>query len=358
MNISRRTQDNLLALAKMHGTPILAGNTATFVWRGKRPPVFVSDVNGWELNVAAQLTERAPGVWAHTLELPADSYVEYAFLRPGDGVRLPDPFNLHTTPNGLGHNNHYFYMPGGGATEWTKRGRGGATGRTTKHVVEAGMLVTGGKRAVHLYQPPTTGPCPLLVVYDGDDYLRRVKMPVMVDNLIAARRISPVALALVSNGRQARFVEYACNDATVGFLLQCVLPLAHNSLNLLDWKAHKGSFGVAGASMGGVMALYTALRAGDVFGNVLSQSGAFRIHDYELAAFELVRARAAPQARIWMDAGKFEWLLDANRDMHTALSAGGYAVAYREYNGGHNYPCWRDDIARGLQWLFPYQPSS
>jgi len=27
-------------------------------------------------------------------------------------------------------------------------------------------------------------------------------------------------------------------------------------------------------------------------------------------------------------------------------------VRYREYSGGHNYPAWREDVWRGLEWLF------
>ena len=30
----------------------------------------------------------------------------------------------------------------------------------------------------------------------------------------------------------------------------------------------------------------------------------------------------------------------------------GYDVVYREYNGGHNYPSWRDELDRGLKFQF------
>ena len=30
----------------------------------------------------------------------------------------------------------------------------------------------------------------------------------------------------------------------------------------------------------------------------------------------------------------------------------GYLLAYHEYNAGHNYPAWRDDIWRGLEALY------
>jgi len=56
--------------------------------------------------------------------------------------------------------------------------------------------------------------------------------------------------------------------------------------------------------------------------------------------------------RIWMEAGKLEWLLGSSRKMNSLLKQRGYDVAYREYNGGHNYTAWRDDLWRGLVHLF------
>lgn len=58
---------------------------------------------------------------------------------------------------------------------------------------------------------------------------------------------------------------------------------------------------------------------------------------------------------LWMDIGIFDIpsLLSANRRMHRLLETQGYPVSYREYNAGHNYPAWRDDVWRGLMNLFP-----
>ena len=66
--------------------------------------------------------------------------------------------------------------------------------------MEHKAFVVGGKRPVWLYQPPTPDPVPLVVVWDGGDYYRRGRLTQIVDNLIAQRRIRPIALALVENG--------------------------------------------------------------------------------------------------------------------------------------------------------------
>lgn len=72
-------------------------------------------------------------------------------------------------------------------------------------------------------------------------------MTVIVDNLIAQKRIRPVALAMLHNGGRVRFVEYGCSDVTLALLVETVLPLARQHLKLVDIKKHPGSYGVLGA---------------------------------------------------------------------------------------------------------------
>jgi len=347
---------SLLARARAAGTPIIEGDQAIFLFEGAEPPLLVGDFNGWDAEHPARWKEADRHVWMYSLSLPADAYMEYAFLvDPADEVRIPDPFNPRTVPNGVGQVNHYFYMPEGAETHLAHRARHVPEGVITRHLIQHPRLITGGKRLVHLYHPPTDQASPLVIVFDGRDYLRRGRLPVIVDNLIAAGRIRPIALALVDNGGQARMLEYACNDATVGFLLECVLPLAQKHLNLIDPGQRPGAHGLLGASMGGLIALYTALRYPHVFGRVLSQSGAFQWGPRDTVIFPLIRHVPPAPIKIWLDVGRYEWLLPANRLLRDLLQQQGYALEYREFNAGHNYPAWRDDVWRGLEWLFAAQ---
>ena len=101
-----------------------------------------------------------------------------------------------------------------------------------------------------------------------------------------------------------------------------------------------------------VMALYTGLRAPQVFGRVLSQSAALDMSKPDSVVFDLVRHGPLPPLRIWLNVGRYEWLLDGNRRMHGLLGEKGYDLVYREYNGGHNYPSWRDQVGAGLEVMF------
>jgi enterochelin esterase family protein len=159
----------------------------------------------------------------------------------------------------------------------------------------------------------------------------------------------------VHNGTSAtRAIEYACSDSTLVFLMTEVLLLAARHLNLIDIKKFPGAYGVIGASMGGLMALYTGIRIPQVFGNVLSQSGAFSLAGFDMVVFELLEHGEQRPLKIWMDVGVYDipGLLNANQRMKNLLDMRGYKVEYREYHAGHNYPAWRNDISIGLEYLY------
>lgn len=350
---------NLLDLARSAGHPVIQGNRVTFLWQGAQAPRLIWDLDDWEEH--PQVLEPAGGnLWVFSRELPRGAYVEYAFLDPEAGTRVRDPLNPRRLWNGVGNYNHYFYMSGGGPHPATLLRRGVPRGQVARHEIQITWTGLPGRRAVWLYRPAQAGGrLPLLVVYDGRDYLQRGRIATVLDNLIAERRIPPLAMALVENGGRARMPEYACSDATLGLLLYQLLPLASKHLPLLDWRKNPGVHGVLGASMGGLMALYTGLRLPQVFGHIFSQSGAFFLGDGEeagppfgTAVVDLARLRPRPAVRIYMDVGRFEWLLPANRRMRRLLREQGFALTYREYAGAHNYTSWRDDLARGLIALF------
>lgn len=342
--------------ARAEGTPVITGDTATFVWRGRGPVFLQGDFQDWRGEPLA-LERVAPGLWIRSLALPRDAYVEYA-LFDARGQRLRDDFNPHVSDNGFGDVNHTFYMPEGGPALPSRRPRGAPRGRVTQHRVDMSDVGLDGQRTVHLYAPPTREPVPLLVVFDGEDYLRRVRLPDLVDTLVADGRMRPVALALVSNGGLTRGVEYACSEYTVALLLWKVLPLARAQMPIVDERHHPGAHAVLGASLGGLMALFTGLRAPEVFGRVLAQSGAFVVENHEFVVFDLARHVPRRPLEVWMSCGRFEVLLEGNQRLAPLLKASGHRVESREYSGGHNYPAWRDDVVRGLECLFPPNPSS
>ena len=340
----------LLALARKTGNPVIEDGTATLVWQGSASPLLIDDYHDWEDN-PQQMVRIGSGLWAYSFSLPKDAYLEYAFLDERTRGRLPDPLNPNFIDTGVDDNfNQFFYMPKAKPSPLAQSRKGAPRGTVTRHEVPTLENAVGAKRTVHLYQPPVDGPVPLVIVYDGTDYLRRGKINVIVDNLIAQKRIRPFAMALIQNGGQARVLEYSCSEATLAFLIESVFPLAKENLWLIS--PDQAPYGVIGASLGGLMALYTGLRLPKLFQKVLSQSGAFGTPEYRYAIVDLIRYAPRPDIQVWMDTGKFEWLLEGNHKMFALLKKQGYWVKMREFAGGHNYTSWRNDIFHGLKKLF------
>jgi enterochelin esterase-like enzyme len=341
----------LIERAQAQGTPQVDGDTVTFIWAGTAPARIIAEFNDWDEQRALALEAAEPGVWAGTTTLPRDAYMEYRMVAP-DGQAGLDPLNPRSVDSGVGHRNNWFRMPEA-APFRLRRPANAPRGTVSRHRVHGDHLLAGGERDVWLYHPPTEARVPLLLVLDGQDYLRRARLVEMVDALIARGRIRPIALALLPHGGAARFLEYNCSDTTLALILRHVLPLARAELPLLDDDA-PGGRAILGASLGGLMALYTGLRAPDLFGTVLCQSGGFAVDlaGHEQLIHRLIRDHQGAKPRIWMDCGRYEWLLESNRQTHALLAERGFDVTYREYNGGHNYTAWREDVWRGLEHLF------
>jgi enterochelin esterase family protein len=283
------------------------------------------------------------------MQLPRDAYLEYSYRLADE--RVHDPLNPKMTSNGMGGFQNWFAMPDFTETPLSVERSDIPRGTVTHHEVETRGYAIGETRGVHLYRPATNDPCPLLVVFDGQDYLDRGRIVPIVDNLIAEGRIRPINMALVDHGREARIIEYSCSDATVHFLQRIIVPLAETHLSILHDPALHG---LLGASLGGLMALYTALNAPSYFGRVLSQSGAFifgRDERSESLIYDVVRDADVPPC-VWLDVGRYELLLGTNRHMHDLLVERKYPVTYREYNGGHNYTCWRNEVWRGIEAVY------
>ncbi len=346
------------------GNPVIQGNRVTFIWEGNSAPQLISDLNGWDNKPKPfKRVSRTPKsasaktISSCSLTVPRDAYIEYLFYDPLSGENFLDPLNRQTVSNGFDSRNNFFYMPEAKPSPFSIRRADVRAGTLTRHRVSTGYLQDDGERDVYLYKPPTNSAVPLLIVYDGYDYLRRAMLTTTVDNMIADKRIGPLALAFLQNGRSRRNVEYMCSDATITWLDQEILPLARKHLRPLDIEEHPSAYGVLGASASGLMSMYTGLRMPEIFGKVLCQSGVFELEGRDTAVVDLVHYGHAREIKIWMDIGTLDELLEDNRRMVALLDKRQYQVVYREFSAAHNFTAWRDDIWRGLEAMFPYSPS-
>lgn len=224
-------------------------------------------------------------------------------------------------------------------------------------------------RQVWVYTPPDYSPenepYPLLLLFDGDTYTSDILAPTIFDNLISAGRTAPfLAVMLDSPDRQR---ELYCDEPFAQFIVREVIPWVHQKYHITT-KPDQTT--VAGVSAGGLAAAFLGLRHSEIFGNVLSNSGAFgwapeqrseNFWQWEIPPEGewLTRQYATCEKlplRFHLDAGLLEdqrdnpiaTILQSNRHMRDVLQAKGYWVHYTEFCGGHQHINFRATLAEGL----------
>ena len=201
---------------------------------------------------------------------------------------------------------------------------------------------------------------PLLVVHDGDDYLKYTGLRTVLENLTHRHEIMPMVVALTSGVQ--RNEEYGANPRHARFIVDDLLPALEARHHL---SADPRDRGIMGASFGGVAPLYTAWNHPGHFGNVFCQSGSFVFTDighhgrselWDPVVQFVNRFRRDParvDARLFLSCGVFESLIAYNRSLVPLLREAGVPHRFRESRDGHNWIGWRDRLRDGLTWLFP-----
>jgi enterochelin esterase family protein len=205
-----------------------------------------------------------------------------------------------------------------------------------------------------------------MVVFDGDTYSTEIPLPGILDSLIGAKRIPPTVAILFDNGSApGRLADLANSKRFASFVATELVPWVRQHYSVTHSADHTI---IAGSSAGGLGATYIALKYPDVFGNVLSQSGAFwRGNEASNEPpYEWLTAQyaASPKVsvRFFLDVGSLETrgalggaapsLLDANRHLRDVLKAKGYAIDYFEVpNGVHSPESWRTRLPVGIVTL-------
>lgn len=202
------------------------------------------------------------------------------------------------------------------------------------------------------YDAKRATPYPLIVAFDGADYQDTMPLPLILDTLRATGRAPAFVAVLIDNGAGAqRIADLGNAPRMVRFLGDELIPWARAGWHVTT-DPHQVI--ITGSSAGGLASAYVALKRPDLFGNVLSQSGAFwRGADASNGApYEWLTAEAARlpkrDVRFVLDVGELEDhptlggagpnFRDANRRFRDALQARGYDVVYTEVPGGQHAP--------------------
>ncbi len=301
-------------------------------------------------------------LWLLHLSLPEYSRVEYKFERLQDGRSewLVDPLNPVTANDPFGANS---VVQGFGYQRpaWTLEDA--QSRRGTLDELGIASEVFGDRRRAMIYLPARfrrSRRYPLLIIHDGEDYLRFAALRTVLDNLIHRLEIAPLIVACTQS--PDRLNEYAGNDLHARYIVEDLLRSLQGGLPLDD---SAGARGLMGASFGAVASLHVAWRYPGKFGRLLLQSGSFAFSDIgpsrrgpvfdPVVRFvnEFRASSGLPTERIYMSCGIYESLIYENRSLLPLLRAQGMEVRYDEARDGHNWENWRDRLQAGLSWLYP-----
>ncbi|HHU10923.1 MAG TPA: enterochelin esterase [Intrasporangiaceae bacterium] len=357
-------EDRAERFVTKHGSPIVEGNRATFLWVGDADEVLVRHR---VLGLPDPLRmRRVPhtSLWYVSIDMPPESRVEYQFEIVRGGVResyVNDPLNPRLAHGPFGASS-VCAATGYAVPEWSLPDPETRPGELTDHTLASKAM----RRQMHfqVYVPARFIPLiqyPLLIVHDGTDYLEYASMKTVLDNLIHRGEIADLIVAFVPP--VDRLIEYANHAPHARFIARELVPYLSKQYPLLEIPNGRT---LMGSSFGGIASLSTAVRYPNVFGALLLQSASMVFTDIAFdhgggAVFDPVvkfvnAYRARPRRvvdRIYQTCGMYEDLITPNRSMVSVFREAGMTVRYREARDGHNWENWRDRLRDGLTWLHP-----
>ena len=344
-----------------HDFPLIDERGATFIFHGQADAVYLQH---WAFALPNPVAFKplAQEYWAAYLELEPGSRLEYKIeaVRNGHGEWMADPLNPLLAHDPFGANSvcqAYGYE----RPEWTLPDPNVPAGCLESFSLFSQALVRN--QTITLYLPAglqRRQRYPLLIAHDGEDYLNYSQLQTVLDNLIAAKTIQPLIVAMTQ--AEERKMEYAGDPRHAHFIALELLPVLRQRLPL---RRARHALGLMGASLGAVASLHTAWRYPGQFGKLLLQSGSFAATDVSQRergpTFEPVirfvdafrREPGQPAEKIYMSCGLYETLVVENRAMDRFLRQRNLSVQYQESYDGHNWENWRDHLRDGLSWLFP-----
>jgi enterochelin esterase family protein len=336
--------ERFLQVLRAVGSPMIDGSAVTFVYydpQARRVSV-AGEFNQWSRGGDRAIMEQIDesGLFHYTLNLTEPARLEYKFIV--DGEWKLDPLCPNTVDNGIGGRNSYFVVGDFHEPPELEPVEAIPHGRVEEFEFTSEQL--GNRRTVYVYLPPAyeanSTRLPALYVHDGGEYLNRARLPVVLDNLIHAGAMAPLAAVMVDP--VDRMTEYMMNEGYANLVYSELLPYIDGRFRTL---ANAEGRGVMGASLGGLISVHLALERPDLFSRIGSQSGAFFMADDRVLA--MARGATAEQS-FYFDVGKYEQrFIPAHFDLVDALEACGCRCFFQELAGGHNWTSWR---AHPVRW--------
>ena len=249
-------------------------------------------------------------------------------------------------------------------------------GSLTRHVLAAGKFFPGTPHNYQLYVPAQydpSRPLAFMIFLDGSGYAGdNVRVPVVLDNLIAAGDVPPMAAIFIDPGvmpalsdeaqnRYERIFEYdSLTPRFANFLIEELIPEVAKTRNL---SKDPNDHGIAGLSTGGVGAFVAAWNRPDHFRRVITWIGSFGNFRGADRLPGLIRRTEPRPLRVFMQTGRQDlvnyagsWYLE-NPRMAAALEFAGNDVKIELGEDGHSNRHGASILPDTLRWLWRGYPN-
>jgi enterochelin esterase family protein len=331
--------------------PLTNGTECIFIFRGNASRIIVTgDHKQW--SGKGDTMQRVKGTDIHFVRntFPIDARIDYKFINGSNWIL--DPKNPHTCAGGFGPNSE-LRMPGYPDQPELIGNADIPKGTIFDTTFRSNAL--NNSRAIKVYLPPGYSQAlqyPVILFHDGLDYVNLAKAPAVIDRLIAMNKIRPIIAVFVPAVN--RTPEYAGNSIDVfqQFITNDVMNWVDNRFSTTRNPEYRA---VAGASNGGNIALYCALKAPQVFGKVASQSS--NVINSIMSGFDTYPPLPIT---LYADIGIYDipQLIPLVKQFKQVMVKRGYNHIYKEVNEGHSWGNWKANMNEYLEYFFPPIPSS
>ena len=213
--------------------------------------------------------------------------------------------------------------------------------------------VLGYDLQYRVYEPETPAEqMPVLFVTDGPGYIRKGRMPPVLDRLIERGDIEPMIVVFVDardpdkTATNRRNSQFLCNRDYLTFYQQELIPAIEAAYPV---QRSRDKRGILGLSFGATNAACFGLFGSDTFALIGMHSPANHPIPGLLPAYEEMPTLPL---KMFMSTGTPNDNTHANRRFREVLEAKAYPMHYVEVREGHNWDNWRPLIDDALIYLY------
>ncbi|MCZ7555496.1 MAG: alpha/beta hydrolase-fold protein [Bacteroidia bacterium] len=336
-------------LTTLSHTPFIEKDSLCyFLFKGQALDVSIAgDHNNWSDTRSPLVRIAHTDLWYRSEVFNPSARIDYKIV--ADKAWILDPRNPRTIAGGFGPNSELRMSLYEEPREVLQQA-GIPRGRLIDTTITSVEL--GNQRQVTVYLPEgyqgSSHAYPLLLVHDGPDYIRLAAVPTILDNLIHEGRIPPVIAVFVPPVRRTEEYAGSAMDAFSRFIVQELLPVLEARYRI---RKDAGARAMIGASNGGNIGLYIAMRYPHVFGNVAAQSS-----NIIPAISDRFNQQPLLPLKLYLDLGVYDIpvLIPLVRSFAAQLQHTQYELLYQEFFEGHSWGNWRAHIDDALVWFFAW----